>query len=187
MNVYGLIASIVQSVAWPAAFVFAILIFRERLAELLPMLRVKHKNWEVSFRLEKAEKEAAELPVPAPAPGTIPTEEEKSRFEQIADISPRAAILEKRREIEEAVSNLALRYGIVSEKTPMLRVVRILRNEGIIDPHVSGFLDDLRVIGNSAAHAGPDTAFTKDDALRFGSLADRVINRLSMLSPDNGR
>ncbi len=40
-------------------------------------------------------------------------------------------------------------------------------------------LDDLRAIGNAAAHSNADTTFTKDDALHFVSLADQVISRLS--------
>jgi hypothetical protein len=44
-------------------------VFREKLAELLPRFRVKHKEWEASFRLDKAEAEAASLPdLPLPPP-----------------------------------------------------------------------------------------------------------------------
>ena len=62
MNGYGVIAVIIQSVAslaWPAAFVFAVWLFRKELVGLLPLLRVKHKDWEASF--DRAEKEAAAL------------------------------------------------------------------------------------------------------------------------------
>jgi len=44
MNGYGLIATIVQSIvslAWPAAFVFGVCIFRARLTELLVNRRAK--------------------------------------------------------------------------------------------------------------------------------------------------
>lgn len=187
MNGYGLTAAIFQSIAslaWPAAFAFAVWIFRGRLAELLPLFRLKHKDWEASFRLDKAEEEAALLPAPTPAPENKPTAEEKSRFEQIADLSPRAAIMERRPQIEEAVSNLARSRGIEPGKAPQLQTIRILRSEGIIDPNTSAVLDDLRSIGNAAAHPGPDTSFSKADALRFGELADRVTERLMELSSD---
>ena len=185
MNGYGLIATIVQSIAslaWPAAFVFAVWTFRGRLTALLPLLRVKHKDWEASFRLDRAEEEAAQLPAPLPAPEAKPTAEEKSRFEQIADLSPRAAIMEQRREIDEAVSNLARNSGFEPGKASLLHTIRILRSEGVIDANTSALLDDLRTLGNSAAHADVDTTFTKEDALRFAALADRVIELLANLS-----
>jgi hypothetical protein len=91
-----LLASIIQSIAslaWPFALVVAVWLFREKIAELLPRFRAKYKDLEVSFRLDQAEKEAAGLP-PAPAsPEATPTQEEKNKFVQIAEISPRAAIL----------------------------------------------------------------------------------------------
>ncbi len=185
MNLYGLIASIVQSIAslgWPAAFAFAVWTFRGRLSELLPLLHVKHKDWEASFRLDKAEEEAAQLQLPAPTYESKPTAEEKSRFEQIADLSPRAAILERRREIEEAVLCFAASHGIDVSKTSLLHATRMLRNLELIDTNTSALLDDLRALGNAAAHASGDTEFSKADALRFGALAESVIARLTILS-----
>ena len=93
MNGFGLIAAIVQSLAslaWPAALVAIVWLFRSRLEDLLPKLQARYKDLEISFRLEQAEKEAAALPPPpAPAnPDLKPTPEETSRFEQIAEISP---------------------------------------------------------------------------------------------------
>src|SRR2546423_948763 len=102
MDGYALSASIIQSLvslAWPAAIVFAVLIFRERLGRLLPLLHVKHKDWEASFRLDQAEKEAAALPPQGPDVSE-PTPEEKTKFEQIAELSPSAAIMDLRRELE---------------------------------------------------------------------------------------
>src|SRR5438270_2509576 len=104
MNGYALAAEIIKaiaSLAWPAAFVAAVWLFREKLIELLPNLRVKHKDWEVSFRLNEAEKEARSLPPVAPE--ALPTPEETSRFDQIAKVSPRAAILEYRAQLEQVV------------------------------------------------------------------------------------
>ena len=126
------------------------------------MLRVKHKDWEASFRLDQAEKEASQLPAPTSATEANPTAEEESRFKQIANISPRAAIMERRREIEEALSNLALKHGIDGRKAPMLQMIRILRgSEGIIDPNTSALLDDLRAIGNTAAHFNSSTRLSR--------------------------
>lgn len=178
------ISSIVQSIvslAWPAAFVAAVWLFREKLIELLPRLTVKHKEWEASFRWEKAEDEVAALPpVPPSAPEEMPTPEEKSRFEQIAELSPRAAILEVRSDLAQTVAELAEEYSGSSMKKPISFVagIRALRNNKIIDPQTSALLDDLRAIGNEVAH-NPETKITKELAMRFKMLSDAVQTQLA--------
>lgn len=186
MNGYGLAAAIVQAIAslsWPIAFVAAVWLFREKFIELLPQLRLKHKDWEVGFRLDKAEKDAAALPDPAPPPEVAPTPEERSRFHQLASISPRAAIMELRAGLEEALISFARRNVADFDHLPgQLRtvgnIVRYLRNKGLIDEHTAAILDDLRAVGNVAAH-NSSVAYTENDALRFGDLADQVIRTLN--------
>jgi hypothetical protein len=90
---YQFIASLFQSLtslAWPTALIVAVWLFRERLLSLMPLLRVKYKDFDVSFRLDQTEKDAAALPPQVGGPVSNPTPEEKTRFEQIAELSPRA-------------------------------------------------------------------------------------------------
>jgi hypothetical protein len=146
--------------------------------ELLPLLKVKHADWEISFRLEKAEQEAKALtPVSDAAP---PTPEELNRFEQIAKISPRAAVLESRVELEEAVRTFAHSVGM-NENRPSGFLTRDLRKNELIDQHTSAILDDLRVVGNSAAHR-LDTEISLDEAIRTRNLSERVIKQLQILT-----
>jgi hypothetical protein len=56
----------------------------------------------------------------------------------------------------------------------MRAMVRSLRNREIIDEHTSALLDDLRTVGNTAAHSNT-AEFTKEDAMRYRRLADQVI------------
>jgi len=145
MDGYQFIAAIFQSLislAWPAALVVCVLLFREKLNALLPLLRMKYKDLDISFRLDKAEEEAAALPPPPPdvAVPSEPTPEEESRFEQIAEISPRAAIVDLRRELEQAVVAAAEQHGLQgspSKQLTLATATRLLRNNGIINypPH----------------------------------------------------
>lgn len=93
MNLYQFIAAMfgsLMSAAWPAAFVFAVWLFRERLTELLPLLRLKHKDWQISFGLDKAEEDVKRIPTPSePELLPAPDVEEKSRLETLAKIAPR--------------------------------------------------------------------------------------------------
>jgi len=171
----------IVSLAWPAAVVACVWLFREKLVELLPQFRVKHKDWEASFRIEQAEKSAAELTPLPPSPDLRPTPEEKSRFEKLAELSPGSAILELRRQIEDSATQLAERYGkfaIPPGKMTLHNAIRVLRNQNIIDERTSALLDDFRVMGNRAAHS-IDDAFTTEQALRLRDLADYVLAQLN--------
>jgi hypothetical protein len=123
-------------------------LFRDKLKELLPLLRLKHKDFEASFRLDRAEEEAAALPPVPDAPAEqAPTPEEESRFDQLASVSPRAAIQEVRRELDHAIWNLAVTHTSLDKTTPSLLVAtRALRNKGVIGPQSSALLDDLRAM-----------------------------------------
>jgi hypothetical protein len=185
MDCLTFIAAIVGSlvkIAWPAAVFGSVWIFRDKIQGLLPLLRLKYKDFDVSFRFDEAEKEAAKLPA-IENQAAPPTPEETSRFERTADVSPRAAILEARTEIEaflrDTLEDTPLATSTSSSRPlGFTQMVRILRNNNIIDHSTSALLDDLRVIGNKAAH---DTAavFTKDDALKFRDLAGKATNQLA--------
>jgi Domain of unknown function (DUF4145) len=192
MDGYQFIAAIVQSLvalAWPVAFVIAVALFRGRLTQLLPFLRLKHKETEFSFRLDQAENEIKQIPRPALDNEVIePTPEEKTRYEQIAEISPRAAILEKRSDLEQTINTIAqpylIRHAQGSGKShTLLEAIRVLRKEKIIDETTSALLDDLRAIGNQAAHQPNEPAVNnKVAALRFGKLVDTLIQYMNSLT-----
>lgn len=185
MDGYQLTASIINSIAtiaWPAALIGSVWLFKSELIALLPLLKVKHKDWEVSFRLDQAEKEAASLDTTANVPESLPTPEEINKFERIAEISPRAAILEVRSDLEEAVRALAKSSDLLTPKVQsFLGLTRLLRNREVIDAQTSALLDDLRVVGNNAAHS-PNADFSKDDALRYRTLANQVISIMRSVS-----
>jgi hypothetical protein len=116
-----------------------------------------------------------------------PTPEEKSRFEKLAEHSPRAAILEKRAELEQVVKSAAEPYISSSiarswKTLPLTSAIRALRQQNIIDERTSALLDDLRTIGNRAAHSEDGREFAVDEAIRFGKLTDDAIALIRVLS-----
>jgi hypothetical protein len=182
MDGYQFIASLFSSLvslAWPVAFVIAVLLFRARFLTLLPMLRVKRGEWEASFQLDQAEQEAKQLP-PAPPEAELqePSVEEINRFDKLVAISPRAAILDLRSSIEESVRALAEARWPGKPYRGMWTTIRELKNADAFDNNTFALLDDLRVIGNAAAHPTSSTSFTEEDAYRFRSLAEKIIPRL---------
>jgi hypothetical protein len=189
MNGYQFIASLFQSLvslAWPAAFIGAVWLFRERLTALLPLLHLKYKDFDISFRLDKAEMEAQALGQPQDDQAPQPTPEETSNFLKLVELSPRAAILERRLELENAVEEFAESVGMKpSRPRSLLNLTRELRKHELIDQTTSALLDDLRIIGNTAAHA-IDTHISVEDALRFYDLTEKVIRQFR-ISTDAAR
>ncbi len=178
MDGYQFIASLVQSIislAWPVALVAAVWLFREKITELLPFLRLKYKDLDVSFRLDQAEKEAKALKPAEADDAAEPTPEETDKFMKLVRISPRAAVLERSRELENALEAFAAAVGMpTSRMRGLLDLTRELRKHGLIDQATSALLDDLRAVRNAAAH-GNAAEISEQDAFRFGDLADKAI------------
>lgn len=182
MNYLDFFASVIGSItslAWPAAVVAAVWLFSGEIRPLLPRLKLKHKDTEISFRLDEAEKTIEHLPAPISPPTPPETPEEKTRFEQLARLSPNSAIVELRREIEGEVRALADATGMPGvDRTPIRHSVRLLRDKGVIGPEASALLDDLLAVGNIAAHSN-EREFRADEALRYREYTDRLIELLN--------
>jgi len=179
-------ASLVQSLAWPTAVVLCVWIFKERLQSLLPLLRLRYKELDVSFRLEKAEQDAAALPPPPQEPPgralPPPTVEEQQRHNELAELHPVGAIAETSLEVEGAMRHLAEAAKLdLPPHSSMLNYVRLLRHRKIIDSKTAALADDLRVIRNNAMHQ-VGSPITTDDAKRYRALAEEVIKRLQILT-----
>ena len=169
------------SLAWPAALIVAVWMFREKITELLPLVRLKYKDLDVSFLLTQAEQDAAELPATGATGASGATPEETDKFSRLARISPRAAIVERRAELEDALVKYATVRGMELPRGGILQLTRELRKNDLIDQPTSATLDDLRVIGNAAAHANA-AELTESDAQRFRELSDRVMHYLQFLT-----
>jgi len=137
---------------------------------------LKHKDTEIDFRLEEAEKAAENLPPPShEAPP--PTPEELDKFERLARISPRSAMMEVRRSVEEAIKTVAHRSPNQTFGSPRT-MLRSLRASKSIDPAVASVFDEILMIGNIAAHEG-QAGFTAEDAIRYRALAEKAIERVA--------
>ena len=174
------ITSMIAAFALPAALVISVWLFKEKLGMLLLLFRVRHKDWEASFRWDKAEAEAKRLPATPFDAGAQPTPEEKSRFEQIARLSPREAILEVGAQLEEIVRSYASAHGFAKYSRRFALLIRLLRSNRLIDANTSALLDDLQNIANAAAHNLSDP--TEVEAIRYKKLADQLIRHFDHLT-----
>lgn len=174
------ITSMVAAFALPLALVICVWLFKEKLGMLLLLFRVKHRDWEASFRWDKAEAEAKKLPSAPIDPDIQPTPEEESRFAQIAKISPRQAILEVATQLEEAVRSYASVNGFAHYSRRYALLIRLLRSKRLIDANTSALLDDLQNIGHAAAHNLSDPS--EIEAVRYKQLAHQLIRHFDGLA-----
>jgi hypothetical protein len=178
MDDYQFISSVINSLAWPF-FIFLIFwTFRVQIAQLLPFLRLKYKDIDITFRLDEAVKEAADIPATDQVPQ--PTREESDKFRRLIKISPSSAIAEKARDVEQALGDFGEAVGMTSPRTRgWLSWTRELRKYELIDSATSALLEDLRFVRNAAVHSGRNE-ITENDAYRFIGLADKLIASLQM-------
>ncbi|WP_413709151.1 hypothetical protein [Rhizobium sp. Rhizsp82] len=177
LDFFASLFSSLVSLGWPAAVVASVYIFRKEIRPLLPHMRLKHKDTEVSFRLDAAERAVDQLPPPAPD-AAPPTPEELSNFERLARISPRSAMIEMRREIADNMTSYARALGwSIGGNLSGRSILRRLRESNSIDSVAASLLDDALAVGNAAAH---DTMadFSYEDALRYRGIVDHAIRIL---------
>ena len=89
-------------------------------------------------------------------------------------------LFEMRVNLEEAVRSFAQAIGMRTSSSYVnyASLIRNLRQNELIDANTSALLDDLRAIGNAAAHNQSDP--TEQDALRFRDMAERLIWQLEI-------
>src|SRR6266702_978293 len=105
------VSSLVHSLAWPGAVVGIVLLLRRSLNKLLPELnRLKYKDLELDFGRQvaqaKAEVEASPAPRQLPEARQLQLGPDTEYLSALAEISPRAAVLEAWLPLEVALGQV---------------------------------------------------------------------------------
>jgi hypothetical protein len=189
MDTLTFISELTKALVWPVTLVVLVLLTRGHLARLLALLqRFKYKDFEFDFgrQIEVAKADAAEALGEAPRQQGEPSPAE-SRLVRLAEISPRAAVLEAYTAVEIEAMDAARRIGMPGEfpQTLTFRALKYLENSGYLDDALVSLLRDLRGLRNQAAHS-PEYALTIRSALEYIQLSQGAIERLrSLTSADN--
>jgi len=183
MSVLEFVASVVRSLAWPTAVVVILLVLRKPLAALIPLLeRLKFRGLELDFRKQVHEVAAeADEALPALPPQVA---EPASDIEQLAQVSPRAAVVESWLSVETAASN-ALQRRLPSISPTDLkyqpRLAQSLRQANILSPKQLSLFDELRQLRNAAVHV-PNLTLTPSTAMEYARTARRLVGLLQSSS-----
>lgn len=186
MDLLTFIATIVGSIAWPAALLATVFMIRRPLAELLPGIRrLKYKDLEVDFgkELEKIEAVMDTVEVGAQPTCELPAEVQpeplpKTRAElldKLAELSPNAAILESWRNVERTL-DYYFRSRSIKRPVSGQAISGHLDYDPNFPPQLVSAYQELRHLRNRAAHDREN--LTAEHAKEFGVLADRLAYAL---------
>jgi hypothetical protein len=186
MDVLSFAAEIIKALAWPSAAVIIAFAFRKSISQLIPLLtRLKYKDLELEFGREvrevRAEAESA-LPTPADVQriGGPPISTDVAA---LLPVSPRAAVLESWREVEDAAVRAVVRVGAPQPQpasVPPLKLIRILQSMRVMQPEQAAIFESLRLLRNEAAHV-PDFALSESSARDYSEVAARLVEYLNSL------
>lgn len=192
MNWLEFFAKIIDSLAWPASFLWVLYILRGELPAIARSLKkLKYKDLELEF--EKSAQEVVER-----ARSALPEaskdiqlsgqsqDELIDRLVSISELAPRSAILEAWLVVEAAAVDVAKKKGISSFKThpgPM-RLRDYLVKGDLLNKDQQVVFEQLRNLRNEAVHVS-DAEFTRkavDDyvasALQMASYLEQKANEL---------
>lgn len=172
-----LLVAFLTGIAWPVAVVWIAYLFKGELRSLMHrMSQLKYKNVEAKFEIGLAEAEAKVTAIGPSSPPAFPHPEITSKLEllrRIADVSPRAAILEAWVLVEDAAGKSGFVQGAAIPRVNPHLFVEELVSQGKLPKGSDTLLDQMRRLRNQAAHL-PDFSLNQDEADRYLQLAARM-------------
>lgn len=169
-------------VIWPVTVLVLAFGFRRHLDGLLgrlDSLRVGKVELKLGERLEEAKEKSdrAQLPPAAISKAKVVDDSTATAVaERLADVSPRAAILESWAHLESGLRRAQEATGL----TPQRHVSALALDlwvEGVATEAAFGAIQDLRMIRNEAAH-NPRFKATAAEAIEYADTIDRIISAL---------
>jgi hypothetical protein len=185
------ISKLIGHIAWPVATFAIVLLLREQIKALLAVVsKVKVSSVEVEFdrKLELVKEEALAVLPQLASSADRSTSIIDTQLLKLAEVSPRAAVMDGWRHVEAAALRAAkalLPEGTFTNKTFTFRAIRIIEKSGAIPESIVDLMRSLRSLRNDAAHAA-DFGLTVSAAIEYLHLAARVISYLEGAVADRG-
>jgi hypothetical protein len=175
MTTEQFIASIVHSLAWPAAVIVLALLFRRQLSRLLarPINRLRAGPLEFEFDRLLATVEAEV------EPGTRPPAGDSVALElaDVAKQAPLAAIMDSFARVEAALRELLVKAGVDVSRLTVVAMTREALARKLISPETTSAIEGIAVLRNLATH-GRAGAVSTDRAAEYLALVDALLYSL---------
>ncbi len=179
------VSKLVETLAWPAVVLIVVSLLRKELGALFAILKkVKAGPVEAEFEREINElKSVADAELPAVEQQALVTSGQ-NELEQLAQVNPRAAIIESWRRLELAARKALSRLGITMSwrdaASPIAHARNLARN-ALLSQEELVLFNDLRNLRNMSVHA-ENFSPTLDAALSYIEVASRVQQTLRLKS-----
>lgn len=174
MDLLTFISEMVEALAWPVLIGSVLYTIKDRLPDIVASIRsLKYKGVEMTFGSDvKAVAAVVEHVLPAweaAALGPIDlTAEVQHHIENMADYSPRGAILEAWLRVEKSAADVIVnrKLGNMPRFPGPQRLARILYEGGVLDKEQAKAFDSLRHLRNEVVHV-TDAQFTPTVVSRY--------------------
>ena len=194
MSVLEFISSVLSSLSWPLALIIIVIVLRRPLRHLLLRLEsLKGPGIEATFQrqLEEAKEEAALAVEGSTEQENRERQTQFDRFDlmQLAELSPRAAIVEAWLRVESALTQLAVMNGLQpNSRANFLQLLALLGQRGLISPELVRPLKRLRNLRNVAVHED-DFTLSHESVIDYIETSDFIIRSLrdKPMTPDEAR
>jgi hypothetical protein len=177
---FAFVASLVGSLAWPSAVVVVVAVLRRPIGAALGRLsKAKVGPVEAEFDLELAEvrRELAQAPEVARHGGepVVPMLSLPEELTRLAEVSPRAAVLEAFARIESRLDQLLTGAGVASTGAQGgVALARLAHRHQLISDQSLNAVEGLAVMRNLAAHSPVDD-ISVERARDYLALADAML------------
>lgn len=176
------LVQLVSVLAWPAVTVWFLWRFGNDLKKLvLRLSHLKISGAEAFFQeqLERVEELSEGIGGNAALPNNnIAFEEKYAQLIRIADVSPRAAIMESWLLIEEAAGKAGFTNGVSIPRVNPMMFIDSLLQDGKITTETADLVRKMRKLRNEASHLG-EFELTKSEAERYLKVAVQISLMIS--------
>lgn len=184
------IVQLISAIAWPFTAIIIAFMFRQEIrktANRLSTLSYGEMKAEFEKDLNKLERDVKELSVKETSAKVEQPENDSEtldsyeRLSRIADISPRAAIMEAWRDIEVTTKQVTDAYEISTDsQIAGVKAIRELVHQHLLPESVVSVYEQMRRLRSRAAHSA-DFTITTDEAKRYIDTAYSFHNALLFL------
>ena len=180
MSGFEFAASLVGSVAWPAAATLIALLFRHQLSELLSnVTRLRFGSIEIDVAKDVNRIEAAlgshELPEPAETRPRVPGPPETvwQELQDAASVAPEGAILGAWAQLEAAIIDAADRIGLDTDRG-IRWALNAVTSFKAAPPPIVELTEAARRVRNAAAHPTRTARIDYATAYSYVEIAERL-------------
>lgn len=178
MDVRSFISELVSSVAWPLTVIGVAILLRPSLASLLADVKeLRFRGLEATFERDLATaRRIADEAEDVAEVISMPMSTQDERLVRLAEISPRAIIIEAWAELESAArSALSANQG---QRPPTAGILGdLLLERGVFDEAGFQIYSILRALRNRVAHEA-EYSLAAGEALEYAGLARSLAERL---------